>query len=436
MFPSTRPIRRPLAARSSRGAFGAVLAAAFVIAVAACSPSPSASPTLDIGPSGATDQPSPSGPAASVDAAAVYAEIAAQVEAIRGLEPTADVAPVLIDEAQLRANLTADFDAQNPAAAIVTSERTLKALGLLDPGASLRAAYLDLQAGQVAGYYSPERNELFVVSRSGGIGVTQKVTYAHEFTHQLQDQNFDLGALGLDAPDQGDRSLARLCLVEGDAVSAQATWMTSHLSTEELGQLLSDSLDPAALAALQRAPAILRETALFPYQGGQAFVAGLLAGGGEAAVDAAFGDPPGSTEQILHPEKFATRERPIAVHMPTGLAAGMGAGWAASGDDTLGELVTGIWLHHGGLDPATANAAAAGWGGDRLELLTGPDGATALALVSEWDTPADAAEFALAARTAMAGYGLVGDVEYVAGSTRVGLAIGANVDVLAGLLAA
>ena len=76
------------------------------------------------------------------------------------------------------------------------SEDLLSTLGLLPEGSSLRQATLDFQAGQVAGYYSPDKDELFVVSRTGQtVGPVERVTYAHEFTHQLQDQNFDLDSL-------------------------------------------------------------------------------------------------------------------------------------------------------------------------------------------------------------------------------------------------
>ncbi len=48
-----------------------------------------------------------------------------------------------------------------------------------------------------------------------------------------------------------------------------------------------------------------------------------------------------------------------------------------------------------------ASRAAAGWGGDRLAYLRGPDGAYALALETAWDSAADADEFVAAAETAV-----------------------------------
>src|SRR6185369_8597419 len=263
---------------------------------------PPAAPTASAGPT-----PSPKSDAEQ------YADIRAAVEQIRGLTPTAAVDPVTIDAAQLTANLQGEFDADNKPADLKNAEDALITLGLLPPGSSLRALTLAFESGQVAGYYSPEKDQLFVVSRSGGLGPSELVTYAHEFTHQLQDQRIGLKTLNLDAHDQGDRSLGRLALVEGDATSVQTTWMTTHLTPQQLGQLMSEALDPAAVAALQNAPRYLRETALFPYNDGLTFVNRLIAAGGYAAVDAAFRDPPDSTEQVLHPAKYEHREKPDAV---------------------------------------------------------------------------------------------------------------------------
>ncbi len=407
------------------------------LVLAACGAVPTASP-------GITPSPRPSatlGPTASAPAATgtphpatepKLAEIRAAVEGIRGLRPEGDVAPVIIDEATLRTNLEAEFDAENSPEAIAIAEDMYRALGLLAPGVSLRDANLDLLTGQVAGYYSPERDELFVVSRSGGVGPVEWATYAHEYTHQLQDQHFDLGSLGLDVSDEGDRVLATASLVEGDATAVQSAWMQTALTPEELGEIFQASLDPAGLDALRRAPAILRETSLFPYREGLAFVSALLASGGFAAVDAAYADPPTSTEQLMHPEKYAAAEAPIVVAVPGGLADALGNGWTEAGRDTLGEAILGIWLREGGLDATAARAAAAGWGGDRAVMLRGPDGALALALVTEWDSSAAAGEFATAAATAIDGLGL--EARIIRDAIRVLIAVGpaALGDALAG----
>ncbi len=148
-------------------------------------------------------------------------------------------------------------------------------------------------------------------------------------------------------------------------------------------------------------PAILRETLLFPYQQGLAFVSTLAGSGGWPAVDRAYGRLPDSTEQILHPEKYLAGEKPVAVPLDgAALAKAMGAGWTSTPADTLGEFQLSTWLRENGVPALDAQAAAAGWGGDRIEYLRGPNGAYALALLTRWDTPKDASEFAAAATIA------------------------------------
>jgi hypothetical protein len=218
-------------------------------------------------------------------------------------------------------------------------------------------------------------------------------------------------------------------VVEGDAVSVQNRWMTTHLTPEEMGQLVTGSLDPEAIAALQRAPAYLRETSLFPYLTGNPFVESLIAGGGYQAVNAAFTKPPVSTEQILHPEKYAAGEAPNVVKIPTLFEPGLPAGWKALGQDTLGEFILRLWLIQGSVAPTQATTAATGWGGDRLELYQSPNG-TSLLVVTEWDGLHDAAEFAAAARVALPALGLKGDVVFDERSPTVYLAVGDDAGVI------
>ncbi len=394
------------------------------LVAAACGPSPSPRP------SAASPAPSATASSTAADDAAIYREIAGQVVAIRGLDAPEHVEPTIIDRATLEARVAEQFTKDNPPEVIDRAERIYKALGLLHADASLTDLYVALQGSQVIGFYDPSSKELVIVSHDGGLGPVERLTYAHEFTHELQDVAFDLQSLGLDQlQDQSDRGLALLGLVEGDAVSAQTTWMTGNLTAAELTQVALEAADPAILEVMAKTPAILLETSLFPYQDGAAFIAGLLGAGGYPAVNAAYADPPASTEQVLHPEKYAAHETPVVLAFPADLAARFGPGATLDALDTLGELQLRVWLKQLGVPGEQARAAASGWGGDRVALVHA-GGGDALALSTAWDSRADAVEFRAAAATALdalkLSVGISGIVVGPDGSSRVAILIGGS----------
>ncbi len=385
--------------------------------------SPSVSPSMSPGPT--AEPPSPT-PVPSQDLPSLYTAIEDQVIAIRGLPAKQRLTPTVLDETQLKARLTEQFQKENPPARVAASETTLKALGLLPPGASLEQLNLDLLTSQVAGYYDPDVKQLFVVSRSGQIGTIEEITFAHEFDHALQDQNFGLKGLGLDQLGQGDQSLARLSLAEGDATLLMSYWALRNLTPTQIGDLAK--VDPQSQATLDAMPEILRDTLLFPYTSGLAFVQGLFVKGGWSAIDAVYAHPPDSTEQVLHPDKYAAGEKPVPVSLDgTGLAAKMGAGWSVAEADTLGEFQLRSWLSARGLAAAAAanpdlpspSVAAAGWGGDRYVTLAGPKGTWAVEIVTTWDTATDASEFAAAAQVATRGLAGASAIVAQAGGPRI-----------------
>jgi hypothetical protein len=393
-------------------------AALLVVAllVAACGgPTPTATPSAS--PAGPTAGPvssstptaggsaTPAASDANAANAALYAAIEAQVVQLRGLQPTAPVTRDVLDEAGLRAYLEKSFAEDNPASLVASTETLYKALLLMPSDASLENLYIELLTSQVAGLYDDKTKQMYVVSKSGAIGPAEEVTYAHEYTHALQDQHFGLRSVVGDAKDQGDRTLARTTLVEGDATLLMSLWAQANLTPAELGQVATAS-DPASEAVLAKMPAILRETLLFPYTSGITLALGDFQRGGFGSIDDRFSNPPDSTEQILHADKLAAAEQPVAVRFPGDLAGRLGTGWAVSMQDTLGEFQLGILLRDaGGVTASVASAAAAGWGGDRVALVEGPAGAAGVVLDTAWDTNTDATEFSAAL------VGLVGKLE-------------------------
>ena len=406
---------RPFPARAAVLLIGVVLVAS---ACGATNPPPTAGPSSPTPSSTATPSPSvgpsasavPSAPGASGDAVdAVFDAIEAQVVALRGLPPV-DVARETIDEAALIELSTANFDQDNPADYVAANERLYKALGLLDEDASLKGLFLDLIGSQVAGFYRPDDKKLYVVSRSGTVNGADKITFAHEYDHALQDANFDIFKDPEALRDQTDQALARAAVYEGDATLLMTLWAFPNMTPAELQDAIAAGSDPESVAILAQTPAILTEGLLFPYNTGVLFVQPIQTAGGWAAVDDLYERLPVSTEQVMHVEKYQAAEKPVVVTLPTDLSATLGAGWSVAFQDTWGEFQTGVWLRESGVGAAEAKAAAAGWGGDRLAVLNGPDGAWAVALHSTWDSDADATEFLDSAQIAVNGLGSPADV--------------------------
>lgn len=374
------------------------VAAVLAFVAAACgnatpspSPSPSSSPRAS-----ASASPTPGD---SADLAGVYAQINEQVRAMRGLEEKSPVAPTIVSPEEMTEVVKTSFDEDYPPDEVAADERLYHGLGLLAKDQKLKDVYIDLLSSQVAGLYDPIRDKLYVVSKAGDVGAVEKVYYSHEYDHALQDQNFDLEAITDGLDDQTDEALARQALVEGDAYVLMTYWLQQNLTPEEITEVIQASSDPEAQQVLSRIPQIVQTQLLFSAIQGTQFVGGIQMGGDWAAVDAAFSDPPESTEQVLHPEKYQAREAPITVDMPDDLASKMGAGWSVVDEDTMGEHQTSIWLGSGTI--AAATDAAAGWGGDRITLLGGPNDAWAIAWHTVWDSDDDAAEFDVTAGAAV-----------------------------------
>lgn len=353
---------------------------------------------LALGPA-ATPEPTQAGspgPSASEDPMAVFAQIEGEVRQIRGL-PAAEIGPPeLLSRADLSAELQRIFARDYPADERAADNAVLRALGLLSADQDIGALTEQLYSAQVLGFYDYSQQRMVVVT-DAGLDPQARITYAHEYTHALQDAAFGTGAAHDALVGDDDAALARLGLEEGDASVAMLLWGLAHLTPD---QLLGVSETP--LPDMRGIPAWMVQQLELPYLAGAEFVGQLYASGGWDAIDAAYADQPASTEQLLHPEKYAANETPIAVgamDLAGGLADATGNAWQTAETTTLGEAMIGIWLAGIGMSQEDADVAAAGWGGDSLTLANEPGGGWAMALRVTWDTPARADEFEAAYTT-------------------------------------
>ncbi|MFZ6031547.1 MAG: hypothetical protein ACOYYS_27880 [Chloroflexota bacterium] len=322
-----------------------------------------------------------------------------EVIELRGLSPNQPVDRALLTPEQLRKRVIEDFLAEYTPEEAQEDVAVLAAFGLLEPGFDLLHMYQELFSEQVAGFYDNETKEMYVVQDEAFEG-TQRMTYAHEYTHVLQDQTYDFeNGLGYDeeaCEEDSERCAAIQSLIEGDATLAELHWFQKY-STDEDKQQVMEFYGSYESPVYDNAPEFLKQDFLFPYQNGLLFVQALYDDGGWEAVDAAYDNLPLSTEQILHPEKYPA-DVPVQVTLPD-LSDALGSGWEEIDRGVMGEWYTYLILGHGAdedarLDTGDAEDAAAGWSGDSYVVYAnGENSAVAMAFRSLWETEGDATEF-------------------------------------------
>jgi hypothetical protein len=351
-------------------------------------------------------------------------ELQRQAETWRGLRAKTPVQSRTVAEKELAREVAESFRKDMPAGTLRSFESALKAFGLIPESLDLAAFLPRLLTQQIAGYYDPEEKALSLVRRENGVlaghedevGLEEQraedMVLVHELTHALQDQHFDLKKFVTAGDPFSDAATAREALVEGDATLTMLDALVGVPIEEVPGveDLLATTMGASGswMAAgsgelFAEAPPFIRETLLFSYTQGSLFCVSVRRKGGQKLLDHAFrGDPPRSSEQILHPEKWhGRRDDPVVVEWPD-LARTL-PGYAKVAEGEMGELAIRILLREGLKDEARAATAAAGWGGDRFAVYE-KDGRRLLVWITEWDSAADADELAAAIQGLGAGW--------------------------------
>lgn len=295
------------------------------------------------------------------------------VEEARGLrfEQPVDVTLLAGDAFEARLLESEDEDLEE----VRDAEAVLRAMGLLDPGVDLVETVRELTAGSVLGFYDPESKELVV--RGAEPTPFVRSVLVHELLHALEDQHF-----GLHRPDLGDEAyLGFQALVEGSAVRVEDRYRASMTRAERR----SVDLDEQRLAAgvPRDVPRAVQALFAFPYAYGPDLVGALVEAGGASRLDAAFADPPASSEHVLDPSSYLRGDEPRQVAVPA-------ADGPAFDDGEIGELFLALMLD-AELGSRDALAAADGWGGDRYVAWTDGD-RTCVRMDFVMDTDDDAAE--------------------------------------------
>ncbi len=300
------------------------------------------------------------------------------------------------------------------------NEMAMKAFGLLPRNYQLKEELVKVYSEEIAAFYDPRTKTMHLIeepkkdpSKKPGLFERllgkggdfdkddNKTVIAHELTHALADQHYDLDALHKLVKKDDDRSMALSALIEGEATLAMIGASMEDWDGEATAKLPAENLDRAFRLmssfmpfmgggkSLAKAPPIIAESMVFPYFKGAVFCAKLANDGGWKSVDTAYRTLPQSTEQIIHPEKFlASPDFPMTIELP---ALKPGEGWKELGQNVLGEMQMSVMLRK-----QRGESAAAGWDGDRYAVFEGSRDRLGLVWLTTWDSEDDAREFTTA----------------------------------------
>jgi len=340
-------------------------------------------------------------PLAARSAQEAYPALVAAVEASRGHRFARPVPLRVVSDEEAKARAR-QVVARTPRETWERMRRVLRALGLIgDDVADLSVPYATLLEAQMVGFYDPGAGELVLRERAaaaapgGDEAQARDVVLFRELVRALQAQALGLDRLAVKEREEpgGDAAEAAALLSEGDAALAVLRRGDPGLSEEDVVTRVR-AMRASGQGGLGYAPPYLRELLLARYADGALLAQALLRSGGSALLDRAFGAPPETTEQALHPEKYLSGERPARLALPADDSALRARGYAPVVEGSVGELRIRIWA---GLWTSrdAGGEAAAGWNGDRYALYAGPGGKgpDALLWAAAWDTEVDAEEF-------------------------------------------
>ena len=290
---------------------------------------------------------------------------------------------------------------------IYADELSLKMFGLVPQDFDLKTSTIDLLTEQAAAFYDYDEKKLFMLEDSSFSD--EMTTLAHELSHALADQYFDLDKFMEDSPSNDDENLAHTAVVEG-----QASWLmiAYELATEKTktDKANPNSSEPAPLPTpemvksvgdgseasmadypiLKNSPLYIQESLLFPYSQGTIFFDAVFKKMGKEAFSAVFKDPPVDSSQIMHPEKYFNHEKPAKPDLPK-ITSSMKIKEVTEG--TMGEFDHSILLRQYLGDVKAAQVSGHLLGGQFQIVELGKLKHPILVYASQWDSNSSAAAY-------------------------------------------
>jgi hypothetical protein len=304
------------------------------------------------------------------------AQLAAFVAEQRGHMFKRPVGSSLLDEQDFGDRLMEQFTPEE----LEARGRMLATLGLLPTGEDFAQMLRDVLVSSVPAFYAADTEEIVVKRQPLTADLRQALV--HELTHALDDQYFTLDRAEYEHR-KDEIALGLRALAEGSARRIERRWHDLFntgapfgVRSTPLDQQTDPDGNPAIIAGQMAEISVL----------GEALVDDIVSRSGLNGLDGAFGVPPTTSEQVMHPDKFAAREPRIEVDPPPYEGRKIS-------DGVFGELLT-RQLLESRIGRERAEVAATGWGGDWYVEYTDDAGQSCLRVDWQMDSPDDLDELA------------------------------------------
>jgi hypothetical protein len=330
-----------------------------------------------------------------------------------GMAKRAAVKRRLVSKADVEKYAAGQMAKEEFAKRFAQQELSLKKLGFLPRDFNLKEFLVKTTGQEIAAYYDDETKTISMLDWVPPD--RQEPILAHELTHALQDQNYDLakwmkaGTKSAEGSPTSDSALARKAVVEGQAMVVYVDYLLKPAgrSLEDTPGLIYQMEEPAVKAVIDSqlmhdAPMILREAGTFAYNAGLIFEGELLHKGGKnMAFAGAFARPPRNSHEVLQPESYIQGENLPAVSIPD-MQEALGHQYDVYDSGGIGELDVRALLKQYG-ERKIADDVASGWQGgayvtfrrkDKAAEAQASTGDLALLYISRWKTPQAAERFA------------------------------------------
>lgn len=327
----------------------------------------------------------------------IFGQINGIVQSLSDISGLSEEHPVpygRMSKRQLRQFLTKRIRKTLKPEEIHADELTLKLFGLVPQDFDLKKSTIDLLTEQAAAFYDYDEKKLFLLD--GSPVDSEATTLAHELSHALADQHFDLEHFMEEAPTNDDENLAHTAVVEG-----QASWLMIAYSLKQAGkppdptrEMLkavgeSSEESTADYPILKSSPLYIRQSLLFPYSEGTLFFDAVLKKMGKSAFGNVFTDAPVDSSQIMHPDRYFAHVKPVRPELPK-LTLKDSNGEIAEG--TVGEFDHHILLKQY-LGDSTAESLSPHWRGGVYKVMAEGKNHPVLIYASQWDSDQEAVAF-------------------------------------------